>query len=74
MVIVFFFNNQIIAQTTIVDGSNENNNSGPLWCYYYNVNSQTIYYQSEINTAGDITELQWEWDGSNTYTFDRIGM
>ena len=60
------------AQTTIIDGSNEQSTGQPLYVYYKYSNFQTIYLQSEINSAGDITELQWEWDGSRTYFIDNI--
>lgn len=55
---------QSYAQVTIGDGTNEVQ-SVPIEPYYGYTYSQSIYLQSEINAAGDITSIQWYYSGTS---------
>jgi hypothetical protein len=66
-------NNCSVANGVIIDfikNGNQTNQSSPIepsWKYTY---SQNIYYKSEINQAGNITELAFEYNGSVSTIFD----
>ncbi|MDC1361780.1 GEVED domain-containing protein, partial [Crocinitomicaceae bacterium] len=61
------FVSDINSQTTVtvVDGGSESTTSGPLYGYWQYGVHQNLYLAPEIGASGNITKLQWEWDGSN---------
>ncbi len=59
-----FLNLGALAQVQVGYGS-ATNQSLPIEPYYGYSYSQVIYLASEINASGDITELQWYFDGSS---------
>jgi hypothetical protein len=62
-----FFCNLSLGQTTIIDGGTSNIDI-PMDCYYRYNYSEMIYLQSEINQAGEISEIQLKWNGNSGWT------
>ena len=56
-----------IIEDAIIDGNQtaEHTPIEPYWNWTY---SQQIYYQSEINSEGNITELAFEYNGNSSWT------
>lgn len=58
-----------IIEDAIIDG-NQTTQSAPIEPYYRYTYSQQIYYQSEINQEGNITQLSFEFNGYSSINFD----
>jgi hypothetical protein len=56
------------AQTTYTSGAGTTEDNAPSWTYYNYSYSQAIYLQTEIATAGNITKIRFDWDGSAAQT------
>ena len=56
-----------VIEDAIIDG-NQTAEHAPIEPYWNWTYSQQIYYQSEINSEGNITELSFEFNGNSSFT------